>query len=169
MEIAKNYFMEGQILNCVMYRYICTCSTKRKKKSSTMGFRWVSSETLTFLFPEFLWFLMMQSRITDVAGFEIRDHRKYIRKRNEIRKMLMQEKKNQQMNSGWLANVQLLPPWFLMKHFPVLDYKCIAFGILISQKTQVFVQKYELRNWNSPLYISGQKLQIFVTFYSLKY
>lgn len=80
----------------------------------------------------------------------------------------MQEK-SKQMNSGWLANVQLLPPWFLMKHFPVLDYKCIACEILISQKTQVFVHKYELRNGNSPLHILGQKWQMFVTFNSLKY
>jgi len=29
---------------------------------------------------------MMQSRVIDVADFEIRDHRKYIRKRNKLRK-----------------------------------------------------------------------------------
>lgn len=68
------------------------------------------------------------------------------------------------MNSGWLANVQLLSPCFLVEHFPVLDYKCIAFGKLISQKTQLFVQKYELSDSNSPLYILGKKFQIFVTF-----
>jgi len=43
------------------------------------------------------------------------------------------------MNSGWLANVQLLPPWFLMKHLPFLDYRCIAFETFISQKTHTSI------------------------------
>lgn len=40
---------------------------------------------------------MMQSRVTDVAGFEIRDHT--FEKGTKQGKMLMQEK-NKQMNSG---------------------------------------------------------------------
>lgn len=48
------------------------------------------------LFPEFLWFLVLQSRITDVAGFEFRDRRKYIRKRNEIKKNANARKRNEQ-------------------------------------------------------------------------
>lgn len=58
------------------------------------------------------------------------------------------------MHSRWLANVQLLH---------LLDF----FGQVhsfwnISQKTWVFIQKYELKNWNSPWYTLGQKFKIFL-------
>lgn len=70
---------------------------QKKNKSSAVGFGWVSSEIWT-LSPEFLWFLMMQNRVTDVAGFEIRDHRKCIRQENKIRKNANARKKAEQKN-----------------------------------------------------------------------
>jgi len=56
------------------------------------------------LLPEFFWVLMMQSRVTDVTDFNIRDWRMHIRKRNKIRKKNANARKTKtkikQMNSG---------------------------------------------------------------------
>lgn len=41
---------------------------------------------------------MMQNRVTDVAGFEIRDHRKSIRQENKIMKNANPRKKSEQKN-----------------------------------------------------------------------
>lgn len=130
-EIDKTYFMEGRIIDCIRYRYICICFYQKKRRKSL---QWDSGEFLQklwlfYLFPEFLWFFMMQSRVTDVAGFEIRDHKKYTRKMKKMKRKILMPGKNKQINNDWLANVHLLPTWFLMKHFPVLNYKLSRFQL----------------------------------------
>lgn len=37
---------------------------------------------------------MMQSRVTDVAGFEIRDHKKYTRKMKKMKRKILMPGKN---------------------------------------------------------------------------
>lgn len=47
---------------------------------------------------------MTQNRVTDVAGFEIRDHRKCIRQENKIRKNANPRKKKKNQNKKWTVD-----------------------------------------------------------------
>lgn len=76
MEIAKNYFPERQILNSVMYRY--TLYQKKKDEIRMSFFR-----NFGFFVSQVFVIFNDAKRMTDVAGFEIRHDRKYIRKRKQ--------------------------------------------------------------------------------------
>lgn len=140
METAKCYFMEGQTWSFLRYSYMCTCSTEKIKQSSAMGFKWVSSETLTiFISWGFVIIFLMECRLTDVAGFEMRDHRKHMRTRNKIKEMQVNEKTPTNELIDYL-NIHLL--LLLMKHFPVWGYKYIVFDASICTKVCTWELKF---------------------------